>query len=68
MLDEYKRRRIEERTKAIIETFTKEYLSAYIDALLDKIRKEYNQVPKEPKQLLTPPVRLQTSCGDDRKC
>jgi len=58
MLDEYKRRRVEERTKAIVETFTKEYLLAYKDALIDKIRKEYNKEPKEPKQLLTPPVRI----------
>lgn len=60
MLDEYKRRRIEERTKAICETFSKEYIRAYKDALIAKIKKEYNQKPKVAKQLLTPPVRTVT--------
>jgi len=55
-MDEYKRRRIEERTKAIVETFSKEYIRAYKDALIAKIKAEVNSKPKPEWQLLSPPV------------
>lgn len=55
-MDEYKRRRIEERTKAICETFSKEYIRGYKDALIAKIKDEFNKKPKPDWQLLTAPV------------
>jgi len=55
-MDEYKRRRIEERTKAICETFTKEYIRGYKDALIQKIKREVNKKPAPKRELLTAPV------------
>lgn len=55
-MDEYKRRRIEERTKAICETFTKEYIRGYKDALIAKIKAEVNAKPAPERHLLTAPV------------
>jgi hypothetical protein len=56
-MNEEQRRRIADRTGAIVATFIAEYIRAYKDALIAKIKKEYQREPKEPKQLLTPPVR-----------